>query len=194
MIITISGLLGSGKSTVAKALAKKLGWQYYGMGELRRRAAEEAGLTLEEYNKLGESDIKTDLLVDEFQKKLGETEDNIIVEGRLSWYFIPQSFKIFLTVEPKEGAHRIYEACLNGRRASESDEFSSEQFVLEANERRMASDRKRYQQYFQIDPYKPEYYDFVLDTTDFQPSETFAKVWGEVSKKINSPLERGGAR
>lgn len=184
MIITISGHLGSGKSTVAKALAKKLGWPYYGMGQLRRRAADEQGLTLEEYNKLGETDPRTDSLVDEFQKKLGETEDNIIVEGRLSWHFIPESFKIFLTVEPMEGARRIYEACLRGRRASESDEFSSEQFVLEANERRVASDRKRYQQYFQIDPYLPSHYDFVLDTTDLEPEETFEKVWIVINRKV----------
>ena len=35
MIITISGLPGSGKSTIGKMLAKKLGYKFYSMGDLR---------------------------------------------------------------------------------------------------------------------------------------------------------------
>ncbi|NCN22588.1 hypothetical protein GW934_03820, partial [Candidatus Falkowbacteria bacterium] len=46
--------------------------------------------------------------VDEYQKKLGETEDNFIIEGRTSWYFIPNSLKIYLDVSLEEGAKRIF--------------------------------------------------------------------------------------
>jgi cytidylate kinase len=108
MIISISGAEGSGKSTIAKMLAEKLGWPRYYIGGIRREKAKERGLTLEEYNKLGETDPSTDLEVDEYQKKLGETQDNFIIEGRTSWHFIPHSFKIFLDVSFEEGARRIW--------------------------------------------------------------------------------------
>lgn len=184
MIITISGKSGAGKSTAVKALAKKLHFPRYGIGDMRRLAAEEKGMTLEKFNAMGEDDPRTDKIVDDYQKKLGETEDNIIVDGRLSWYFIPKSFKIFLTVSSEEGARRVYEACLHGQRASESDEFSSEQFVLESNQRRMESDQKRYQQYYGVDPYLPEHYDLVIDTTNLSPEETFANLIEAISERL----------
>ena len=43
--ITISGVIGSGKSTVAKMLAQKLKWQYYSTGMAQRKIAEEMGIT-----------------------------------------------------------------------------------------------------------------------------------------------------
>ena len=66
MIISISGNHGSGKSTVAKKLAEHLSWPRYYMGGLRREAAARRGMSLGEYNKLGESDPRTDLEVDEY--------------------------------------------------------------------------------------------------------------------------------
>ena len=101
MIISLSGAPGSGKSTVAQMLADKLSWPRYYMGGLRREAAKKRGLSLAEYNKLGETDIKTDKEVDEYQRELGEKEDNFVIEGRTSWYFIPHSLKIYLDVSPE---------------------------------------------------------------------------------------------
>lgn len=60
------------------------------------RHSAKRGMTLAEYNKLGETDPSTDIEVDEYQKKLGETEDNFIIEGRTSWHFIPHSLKFLL--------------------------------------------------------------------------------------------------
>ena len=104
MIITISGLPGAGKTSVGKMLAEFWGWPFYSMGNLRRQAAAQRGLTLAEYNALGENDPQTDLAVDRYQEELGKTQDNFVIEGRTSWHVIPQSIKIFLTVEPQIGA------------------------------------------------------------------------------------------
>jgi CMP/dCMP kinase len=108
MIISFSGAEGAGKSTIAKMLAEKLNWPRYYMGGLRRQKAKERGLTLAQYNELGEKDPATDREVDEYQKELGEKEDNFIIEGRTSWYFIPHSIKIYLDVNDEEGAKRVY--------------------------------------------------------------------------------------
>ena len=82
MIISLSGAGGAGKSTMAKKLANVLGWPHYYMGGLRREAAAKKGITLAEYNKLGEMNPLTDQEVDLFQQELGEKKDNFI-SGRL---------------------------------------------------------------------------------------------------------------
>ena len=177
MIISLSGAPGSGKSTIAQMLADKLGWPRYYMGGLRREAAKRRGLTLEEYNKLGESDPSTDLEVDEkYQGELARTQDNFIIEGRTSWYFIPQSLKIYLAVDLKEGAKRIFSNLSHKNNRNEATGLNSEGDVLESNKRRIESDKLRYHKYYAIDVNKPQNYDFYLDTTNLTREQVFAAV------------------
>ena len=76
MIITISGRAGSGKSTIGKLLAGKIGYRFYSIGSLRRELASKLGFTIQELNKLREEQDFTDKQVDDYQKALGEKEDN----------------------------------------------------------------------------------------------------------------------
>ena len=110
MIITISGVPGSGKTSVAKILSEKLSMPYYSMGGLRAKLDEERKISIDELNAIGEIDPTTDTSVDEYQRTLGKTTDNFIVEGRLSWHFIPHSIKIFLSCDLDEAAKRIFDA------------------------------------------------------------------------------------
>ncbi|HPY08698.1 MAG: (d)CMP kinase [Patescibacteria group bacterium] len=184
MIISFSGAQGSGKSTIAERLAKKLGWPRYYVGGLRREAAKKRGLTLSEYNKLGETDPETDLEVDKYQEKLGKEQDNFIIEGRTSWYFIPHSFKIYLDVEKEVGAKRIFGHLQQKNDRNEDVNLKSWEDVLASNEKRLESDRLRYQKYYQIDVNDLKHYDFYLDTTKFNQDEVFAQVWEAVKEKL----------
>jgi cytidylate kinase len=184
MIISISGAEGSGKSTIAKMLAEKLGWPRYYIGGIRREKARERGLTLEEYNKLGETDPSTDLEVDEYQKKLGETQDSFVIEGRTSWYFIPHSFKIFLNVSFEEAAKRVFNELQNSNNRNEGKGLETQEDVLNSLKARRQSDNKRYAQYFNIDVYDLDHYDFVLDTTGIGIEEVFEKVFRAVEEEL----------
>jgi cytidylate kinase len=186
MIISISGAEGAGKSTIAKMLAAKLGWPRYYIGGIRREKARERGLTLEEYNKLGEADPSTDLEVDEYQKKLGETEDNFIMEGRTSWYFIPQSFKIYLDVSFAEGAKRVFGALQKNNERNEGKNLQSESDVLSSLMNRRESDKLRYAKYFNIDVYDLKNYDFVLNTGTMNIEQVFVSVMAAIEKKQKS--------
>jgi len=176
MIISFSGAPGSGKSTIAQMLADKLGWPRYYMGGLRREAAQKRGLSIEEYNKLGETDIKTDQEVDEYQRILGQEQDNFVIEGRTSWYFIPHSLKIYLDVDPKVGAKRIFGHLQQKNDRNEAKGLDTWQAVMESNQQRIASDNKRYQQYYLIDIHNPKNYDFSLDTTNLDQNQVFQAV------------------
>ncbi len=186
MIISISGAEGAGKSTIAKMLAEKLGWPRYYIGGIRRQKAAERGMTLEEYNKLGETDPSTDLEVDKYQQRLGEMEDNFIIEGRTSWHFIPHSFKIFLDVNMEEAAKRIFLALQESQERNEGKGLDSESAVLESLKKRRESDKVRYEKYFNIDVFDLANYDFVLDTTDLGIEDVFDKVLQVVENKKTS--------
>ena len=161
MRLTINGKIGAGKGTVADYLAKKLGLKYYGMGQMRRELAKERGMTIAEFNKLGEKESWTDTLVDDFQRKLAE-KDNFIADGRLSWYFIPNSIKVFLTVDPKIGAKRVIEA---GR---SEERFSNIDGAIKGIIERGKSDVRRYSKIYGIkDVYGLKNYDIIVDTSDF---------------------------
>jgi predicted cytidylate kinase len=181
MIITISGVPGSGKSTVGKLLAKKLGYEYFSMGDLRGQMAIKKGLTIDELNNLGEKEDWTDKRADEIQTQMGKEKDNFIFEGRLSWYFIPNSFKIFLTVDTKTAAARTLQ-----NRAERQDEkqvaslAEAEQAVLQ----RLASDKKRYLQYYGIDYTKPENYDLTIDTTNLKIDEIVQIILDKIKAKV----------
>ena len=180
MIISISGLPGAGKSILAQKLADKLNWPYYSMGNLRRETARQQGLTLAEFNKLGETDPQTDLAVDEYQTKLGQDKDNFVIEGRISWHFIPQSYKIFLIVDETIGAERIWQDLQHSDERNEGRNLATVADIIHSNEERIASDTKRYAQYFKIDAYDTKNYDFVLDTSSLSIEEVVERVYEKV--------------
>ncbi|KAA0206064.1 hypothetical protein EDM68_03585 [Candidatus Uhrbacteria bacterium] len=181
MIITISGVPGSGKTSAGKIVAEKLGLRFYSIGGLRAKMAEERGITIDELNAIGEQDHTTDTDVDAYQKKLGETEDNLIIEGRLSWHFIPHSFKIFLDCDRDEAARRIYLAKQYGERSDEGTYMSAEDARKKLDER-MASDTRRYQAIYGLDYQDPSHYDLVIDTTDLDGPEATAQRMLEALK------------
>ncbi len=186
MIISISGAQGSGKSTIAKKLASKLNWPHYYMGYLRRQAALKRNMTLAEYNTLGERDPKTDTEVDMYQKELGEKEDNFIIEGRTSWYFIPHSFKIYVDVKTEIGAKRIWQHLQKDNKRNEDNNLNSLNDVIDSVDRRQKSDTKRYLKYYNIDVHNKNHYDFIIDTSDLSIDEVFSQIYNRVKKEIKS--------
>ncbi len=182
MIITVSGLAGAGKGTVCRILSEKLGFKYYSMGDLRRMMAKDRGLTIEEFNKLGEDKAFTDIDADNYQKELGKKDDNFIMEGRLSYHFIPNSIKLFLSVEPKVAASRIYNDKssyrINQQKAHSL--LEQEQLTIERNE----SDIKRYKKYYGVENITdPKNFDLYIDTSNLTVQEVVDKIMAYVDSR-----------
>ncbi len=182
MIITINGLPGSGKTTIAKRIADSLGYEHYYMGKIRREAAKKRGMTLAEYNTWGETDPTTDTEVDDYVKTLGSTKDNFVIESRTAWYLIPQSIKIFITVDPLIGATRVFKELQTSSHRNEDSELKNIQSVLISHQKRMASDRLRYQKYYGIDYSALNNFDFVIDTSELSPDEVFHQTMKFINK------------
>jgi cytidylate kinase len=170
MIISISGMPGSGKSTVAKLLSRRLGMKRYYMGGMRREMARKKGMDIEQLNAVGEKDEWTDREVDDFQRELGRKEDNFIIEGRLSFLFIAHSFKVFLDVDFHVGARRIYEDVKSNTERNET-RYKTVEEAERAIRNRMESDVRRYRKYYGIDMHDRSHYNLIIDTTKMTPDE-----------------------
>lgn len=177
MIVTISGKAGSGKSTVAKLLAKRLGYRHYSMGDLRRKMAREKGLSIGELNRLGEKEPFTDREVDEYQERLGRREDNFVVDGRTSFHFIPQSKKIFLDARLEVRARRVF------RDERSTEKFKNLEETKKALVERERSDSKRYKKYYGLDCSDLKNYDIIIDTSDIPAEKVVEKILEFLRKK-----------
>ena len=109
MHITLTGNLGSGKSTICKILKGEYGFEIYSTGTVQRKLAEEMNLTVLEMNQLMCTDPKYDNMIDDATAKLSrENRDkNIVFDSRLAWHFVEQSFKVFLMVSLDVAANRV---------------------------------------------------------------------------------------
>ena len=89
--ITITGHLGSGKSTIAKMLSKELGFTHYSTGDAQREIARQMGLTTLELNHLADHDASIDEKIDGVFKTLDASGKAYVIDSRLAWHFMPRS-------------------------------------------------------------------------------------------------------
>jgi cytidylate kinase len=174
MIISIAGMPGSGKTTIAKLLAQQLDVPRYSVGDLRGKMALERGMTIDELNALGEKEAFTDTEVDDYVKKIGESGEAFVIDGRLAWHFIPHSLKVFLDVDADEAAKRIFSAPREER--MDETPLASPAEVKTSIAKRMASDQMRYQKYYNVDFLNRRNYDVVIDTTKMKPEDIVEEI------------------
>lgn len=161
-IITINGFPGSGKSSSAKLVAQKLGYEHFSSGDLFRKMAAERGLSIEEINFAAEKQREIDHEVDELLKKMAVEKDNLVMDSRMGFHWMPDSFKVFLDLDPKTAAERTYAHIKKEGRTSQSGASINE--VLENTLKRRESEKKRYWDLYKVDNTDQKLFDLVVDT------------------------------
>lgn len=182
MILTISGTPGSGKSTVASILVEKLSAERIYVGGIRRELAREKGMTLQELNEYAQTHPETDVDVDKKAaaqaRELEKKNKAVIVEGRTQFHFLPESLKIYIKVNPEEGARRIWKDLQDKKTQQQRNEGNIPSF--EAMKKRIyereEEDAARYQKYYGFDHRDKKQYDLIIDTTALTPEEVSQKI------------------
>ncbi len=177
MIITISGKPGSGKTSVAKRVADKLGMRHLSTGDMRGQLAQEHGMTIDELNDVGRREFWTDRIIDERTKKVGKEEDNIVIDSWLAWNFIPHAVKVFLDVDPDEAARRVF----RDQRPDESAKETQEEVKLMLK-KRWDETAERYLKYYSVDLNDLSNFDHVIDTTGMSIEEVADRIAGIARK------------
>ncbi len=163
-IITLNGRPGAGKTTVAKALAKRLGYRVLDVGQLRRREARRRGMTLAEFNSWSmKHPLAGDKAFDRALVRTARRQKRVIITSRTAFHFLPESFKVFLDVTPREGARRALED--QHERSNEVGEQPSIARIQRLHRQRIRSDTRRYQKLYGINIFLRRNYDFTLNTS-----------------------------
>lgn len=172
MKITISGNPGSGKSTVAKLLAKKLNYNHYEIGDLFRKLALKKGITLNQLLKKSENSPKLDKEMDQVQIDIGKSQDNFVMVSRLGYYFIPDSVKVFLDVDQDKAIERLLK---DSSKLRSAEKLTVSQ-IKSKLEQRKHSEIKRYKKFYNTNPYDKRHYNLVIDTSKLKPSQVVSKI------------------
>jgi predicted cytidylate kinase len=183
VIITIGGDAGSGKGTVGRIVAKNLGYKYISIGDVRREMAKKRGLTLAEFNRLGETEDFTDTEVDEYQRRLGEEKDNLVVDGRTSFFFIPKSVKVFLKADLSARAMRVMKQQENERGARNNETFKDLDDAKRILSERDKCDDRRYKKIYGFDYTDERNYDLVVDSTKINARQVADRIMDFLKKK-----------
>jgi len=180
-IITIAGRPGSGKSTTSKALAARLGYQHFSSGDLFRAISKERGIDVNQANLLAEQEKEIDHLVIQRLRDIGENEDQRVIDSRLAWHWMPQSFKVYLDLELEMAAQRILKNMDQERLENEHIPDDPVQYAALLQER-LDSESRRYKALYGVNPYDHANYDLVVDTAINSPEEVVDKILDAFSR------------
>jgi cytidylate kinase len=180
-ILTVSGLIGSGKTSVCRELSALTGWKVVSAGTILRRMAEERGLSVIELNEIAKTDDSIDKLIDDQLIGLRGSAEPLIVDSRLAWHFIPNSYKIHLVVDTAIAGDRVF-------RAQRSDEsYATPADAYAANAQRQTIENERFKQYYGIDCEDWRNYDLILDSSTLWPDALAQKM----HQAVTGPAPKG---
>lgn len=186
-IITITGVPGSGKSSTADGVAKYLNYHRFSSGDFMRNIALDMGISLNDLGKIAETDGgKIDARIDDQVREAGKKE-NIVVDSRLAFHWIPESFKVFLDLPLEISKKRIFQSLQNNKLRIESEGIANIDEVYRKITERLANERKRYKDLYGIANHTdPKNFDLVIDTNKNNLEKVVEIVLSEYKKWLNS--------
>jgi cytidylate kinase len=169
--VVLNGEPGSGKSTVSRLLARRLGIRRISVGEVYREMAQQRGMSALELNLHAELDDEIDHYVDKLQSDIAMSGETVVVDSRLAWHFFREALKVHLIAHPMIAAHRVL-----SRPANTVETYMS---AAEAEVRlaeRSESERGRFLERYGVDKTRLRNYDLVVDSTRATPEEIVARI------------------
>jgi len=164
--ITLTGDLGSGKSVVSRILCEQTGFEYISTGRVQRQLAQELGIDTLEMNRLADTDPSIDERIDSIFVALGKDPKGYVIDSRMAWFFLPESFKVFL----KTDVHIAVQRILNDPNRN-SEQYSSPQEAAQKILARKASENARFLAKYGADCSNLDNFDLVIDTAKRSQAE-----------------------
>lgn len=180
-IISITGALGSGKSTVAKNICAKNGFSYFSTGTIQRKIAEERGIDTLQLNQLCGSDKSVDDLIDGRLRQMNvDGTTDIVLDSRLAWFFVGKSFKVYLTALPSVAADRVFH---DDKRVGEptGDQLEVMKNLLE----RQRVENERFKRFYNADCFDLNNFDIIVDSSKSTVDEIADLIIAEFGKSLS---------
>ena len=172
--ISLTGDLGSGKSTVSALLKDRFNAEIISVGKLQRKMASELGMNTCEFNIYQQAHPEYDKILDGKIAEYDKLDGDYIFDSRLAWHFAPSAFSVYLKCGYEESARRIMEA------NRQDEHFDSVEEAEKSIRLRRETERERYRDFYGVDILDMNNYDAVIDTVGKTPeevAETIVEKW-----------------
>lgn len=173
MIITITGKPCTGKSTMAEIFIKKYNFERIYAGAIFKRHARELGIDITDLCK-SEQIYELDRRVDNELEQIyhARLNDNLLIESRTSWSFMPKAFNVFIDIPDNVMAERLFNS---DRPVNERGKDLNE--ALKKVTERYYADVNRYKMLYNIDCNNLSNYDYVIDNSNLTPEQTADEIY-----------------
>jgi cytidylate kinase len=168
--ISITGALGSGKSTVCRQLLAGYGLKTFSTGAIQRGIAAGMGMSTLELNKYSETHPEIDRQIDGELEKLSDVDEDMVIDSRMAWHFVRNTFKVYLTADDTVAAERVF-----GDKRGAAEGYGDVNETLARLRARKESENARYLEKYGVDCGDLTNYDLILDTSEITP-ETAAEL------------------
>lgn len=184
-IITVSGRIAAGSTTLAKNLSKELGWRHIEGGDIFwERVRAKLGLDSKDTHKRPDDE---DRIFDEELKKILKEDRDLVLETKLAGFNaqgVDGVFKVLVICQDENGDDHIdirIDRFIN-REESTVDEAKAELIERERN------DIEKWRKiYANGDPdwvyWDPKYYDLVINTYSHNPTDSLKLVLEKIKSK-----------
>ena len=179
MIITITGKPCSGKGTVSKLFCNNFYFKRISTGDMFREYAKKLGYnSILEFQQKYEKIEEIDSLIDKQTEEIGKTQlnENIVIDSRLAWHFIPNSFKVFIDVDWKTAGERLINA---NRKEEQAIDINTAINVLKD---RWQEENERYLKLYNTDNLNPKNYNLVISSSNLTPEQVSDIIFKEYQK------------
>ncbi|MDO4283002.1 MAG: cytidylate kinase family protein [Clostridia bacterium] len=180
-IITITGDHASGQGTLTDFLSQELGYEIYRNGQYARKLALDMGMSIVEFQTYLNEHPELDRKIEKSATEYASSHDNLIIDAKLGWYAVPDSFKVYLKVDIDTAARRAF----HDEKRKSSENYESIEQAKEKILYRYHEENRRWFETYGIRREDMSNYDLVLDTTYLTPE----KVKEEVKEKYFKWLE-----
>lgn len=168
--VVINGDLGSGKTTISVLLAQRLGFRRISIGDLYRDLAAQRAATALQFNLHAELDDKIDHYIDQLQRDIAASGEQLVVDSRLAWHFFTDALKVHLITEPTVAARRVL------GRPTAVEKYTTVEEARSHLAARSESERFRFLTRYGADKTRLRNYDVTCDSTRASPPEILERI------------------